>query len=580
MLLQVEKQKYNRRLEKAQKALADARWRKKKADQAQDAENGLSFPVSEIADKHIVRKDDATVKADTDVSSTSYNALARDQVVDLLERPPTLKTVPPLLQENFLVTHPDTFDKYAQKHYRQTIASSIESWESLQSTTIACDVRSHPKYPQYHHQKQSNSATNTAPSSPNGRSIGSPGGNDLHTSSMSTISRTAGTMSVQSLRKQSQHSHSGNQLNNPSVSQRVGQTLSRHVQQQQQQQQHQNREGQHRDALVSSMHSLVSLVQRNPQQLQGRAGFSLSSASVSSVFGDGDGSILQRPMSPSSRPATSVDSQTKRNGNNALSTSTSTVSVLERRLQYDPKVSKQEQRRRQKQQQQQGVRLSPLHLSSSSAASPGALQLQALALPLGQLRDSESLLSTLQQEYEEKLEQDGIFLPITALAHDQLDAQSMGAVSQSGSATNLAQLSSSNTFYSNVGPVEKKPQIDRVFFQSTAQTQWGRNHKLGTIRATPAQAIPHTVVHPLVHLQPGHGGEQSLVPGGNNKGGGGKGPKISYKTITGLTVVDMRQLPRLHTRVLTVEHPGMATFESATAWEGDGANAEDAGSGR
>lgn len=94
MLLEVEKQKSIRRLEKAQKALADARWRKKKATQLQDSESGLSFPISEIADGHITQADEATVDRMMNAHSTGYNMLARGNVVDYMERPPTVKTIP------------------------------------------------------------------------------------------------------------------------------------------------------------------------------------------------------------------------------------------------------------------------------------------------------------------------------------------------------------------------------------------------------------------------------------------------------------------------------------------------------
>eukprot|EP01033_Poteriospumella_lacustris_P004925 gene4925-3524_t len=354
MLLEVERQKQNRKLEKMMKQVTDARWRKKKKAQQQDAENGLSYPPSEISEHKIIQKDSATVKRDLDVTFTKYNALARDQVVDYLERPPTLKTVHPVLAEDFLVSYPQDFDKYAQKHYRQQISTSIESWESIQETTVACDVRKHPKYPQYHQ------------SSPSQTRDTSPSHTMFQSASMSTISKH--TPSLQSLKKPlSTIANAGPGANHPETAaqQRVGQTLSSQV----------SREVQHRRQLVDTMHSLVHMVQQNPQQVKGP-----------------------------------------------------------------------------------GFKLPP-----SAAATP------------------------------------------------------------------------------------------------TAQTHWGRGHKLGEVRAKPPNHIIHTVVHPITE----HSGDT---------GGGGKqsdtqikkkAPKITYKTVSGLTVVDMRQLPRLHARTLTVEHPGMPTFESA-----------------
>ncbi|RYH06246.1 hypothetical protein EON65_43090, partial [archaeon] len=53
MLLEVERQKCNRKFEKAQKELTNAKWRKKKAMQAEEAEAGVTFQVSEIAEAPI-----------------------------------------------------------------------------------------------------------------------------------------------------------------------------------------------------------------------------------------------------------------------------------------------------------------------------------------------------------------------------------------------------------------------------------------------------------------------------------------------------------------------------------------------
>eukprot|EP01033_Poteriospumella_lacustris_P016186 gene16186-11578_t len=535
MLLEVERQKQNRKLEKMMKQVTDARWRKKKKAQQQDAENGLSYPPSEISEHKIIQKDSATVKRDLDVTFTKYNALARDQVVDYLERPPTLKTVHPVLAEDFLVSYPQDFDKYAQKHYRQQISTSIESWESIQETTVACDVRKHPKYPQYHQ------------SSPSQTRDTSPSHTMFQSASMSTISKH--TPSLQSLKKPlSTIANAGPGANHPETAaqQRVGQTLSSQV----------SREVQHRRQLVDTMHSLVHMVQQNPQQVKG-PGFKLPPSAAATVFHDPDALKLERPVSPTSRPTTrdALSDQNSLTGDHQSLTASLSGSVmnaassaLARRLNYKPKFEKKTKGAGLQLSKSHDmvslsgsgkIRLTPLNINGpSSAGSDGGFGLQ-----LGHLMDQDQQ----EEEYLEKMEQDGIFLPTLGQSPEPIGHNSSGV------------LSSSVSFYSNTGPSEQKPRIDDVFYKPTAQTHWGRGHKLGEVRAKPPNHIIHTVVHPITE----HSGDT---------GGGGKqsdtqikkkAPKITYKTVSGLTVVDMRQLPRLHARTLTVEHPGMPTFESA-----------------
>ena len=55
MVFQSEKSKAIRSLEKAQKALADAQWRRKKQELAEHVESGLSLGGSEISDGRITR---------------------------------------------------------------------------------------------------------------------------------------------------------------------------------------------------------------------------------------------------------------------------------------------------------------------------------------------------------------------------------------------------------------------------------------------------------------------------------------------------------------------------------------------
>lgn len=530
MLLEVERQKQNRKLEKVMKQVTDARWRKKKKAQQQDAENGLSLPPSEIADHKIIQKDTASVKKDMEVTATKYNTLARDQVVDVLERPSTLKTVHPVLQEDFLVAYPESFDKYAQRHYRQQIANSIECWESIQDTTIACDVRTHSKYPQYHSQLISPT-----------RSIAS-AMQMTHSSSVSTISRQ--TPSLQSLRKplSTISAGSGKGVNQETTAQqRVGQTLSSQV----------SREVQHRRDLVNSMHQLVDMVQQHPSQVKG-PGFRLQNGTAAAVFHDPSAFKYARSESPSSRPTTtgaevSADQSLSAGLSASVSlsgiSSTASNSALSRRLNYKPNFEKKSKKvsltRSQDLSSSAGsgkIRLTPLNLGASRFEDGNGLSLGSL------LTDQQSM-DQLQEEYLEKMEQDGIFLPTLGHSPDPLDNNSSGILSNSGS------------FYSNSGPSELKPKIDEVFFKSTAQTHWGRSHKLGEVRSKPASQTVHTVVHPISAHSGDVGGKSSPLKK--------KAPSVTYKTVSGYTIVDMRQLPRLHARALTVEHPGMTTFESA-----------------
>ncbi len=143
MLLEVERQKANRRLEKAQKELTNARWKKKKQAQAQDAEAGISLPVSEISESKIIHRDTSFVSKMSDVFQTEKNQLARERVVDYIERPPTVKTVPVFLQDKYFNGSGATsaqLDKYAKAHYKTLIDDSLESWKQLEGMVVASSM--------------------------------------------------------------------------------------------------------------------------------------------------------------------------------------------------------------------------------------------------------------------------------------------------------------------------------------------------------------------------------------------------------------------------------------------------------
>lgn len=157
MLLELERQKANRRFDKSQKQLADARWRKKKKAQLQDVEQGLSLPPSEISENKILHVDSKTIKLQEDVYITPGNQLVSEKSVDLLEQSKPVQTIPFYLQEKFFdlsdedenerkrrIKHSleksNTLDKYAKRHYEKLIQNSLESWKNTEGTTLANSV--------------------------------------------------------------------------------------------------------------------------------------------------------------------------------------------------------------------------------------------------------------------------------------------------------------------------------------------------------------------------------------------------------------------------------------------------------
>lgn len=141
MLLEVERQKANRLLEKAQKELTNARWRKKKAAQQANVEAGVTLPVSEISEAKIVQMKSTVVSSSDSLHHTQYHQLAHGSVSDQSERPLTVKTVPQFVQDK-LHNDPEKLDKYAQSHYRKLLDHSLERWEELDGTVLASTVGS------------------------------------------------------------------------------------------------------------------------------------------------------------------------------------------------------------------------------------------------------------------------------------------------------------------------------------------------------------------------------------------------------------------------------------------------------
>jgi hypothetical protein len=143
MILQTDKNKRLRQLDKANKALSDAMWRKKKKEQQDNADAGLSLASSVISDNPIKHTDAATVASLGSIYKTSYNKLAAEKVRDVIELPPTVKTLPPYMVD--MMAQPaevKAMDKYAQKHYRRAMESNVKSWEGMDGSLITASIYS------------------------------------------------------------------------------------------------------------------------------------------------------------------------------------------------------------------------------------------------------------------------------------------------------------------------------------------------------------------------------------------------------------------------------------------------------
>ena len=143
MILQTEKNKRARQLEKSMKALSDATWRKKKKEQQENAEAGLAFASSEISDQPIVQADSSTVTSLSGVYNTSYNLLTAERVRDHVELPPTVKTLPPFMMEVLAKTDgTDGLDKYTKKHYKKVVEHNVKSWEGMEGSLMTASIYS------------------------------------------------------------------------------------------------------------------------------------------------------------------------------------------------------------------------------------------------------------------------------------------------------------------------------------------------------------------------------------------------------------------------------------------------------
>jgi outer membrane murein-binding lipoprotein Lpp len=150
MLIEIERQKANRRLDKASKQLSGARWRKKKQSQMQDVESGLTLPASAISENKILHADDATIQKQLNIYQTPLSRLAKEKDVDIVEKPAPVKTVPGFLQEKFF-NKPEAFDKYSKDYYEKSFHHSLDSWKHTEGTVVAHSTQSvailHPSDP-------------------------------------------------------------------------------------------------------------------------------------------------------------------------------------------------------------------------------------------------------------------------------------------------------------------------------------------------------------------------------------------------------------------------------------------------
>lgn len=180
MILQTDKNKRARQLDKAMKALSDAMWRKKKQEHMDNVDAGLSLAGSVISEKPIVQTDAATVASLGSIYKTSYNKLAGEYVRDQIEFPQTVKTLPAYTME--VLAKPAelaAMDKYAQKHYKTLKEHGVKSWEGMDGSLLTASIysassrgygseinaQSYDEYSQIRANRSMSSAISTAASS-------------------------------------------------------------------------------------------------------------------------------------------------------------------------------------------------------------------------------------------------------------------------------------------------------------------------------------------------------------------------------------------------------------------------------
>lgn len=97
MVLESERQNWTRQVQESENALSSALWKK------DDSNRGYSASQNRISSSlHIKKSNAVDIRRSEDVSMLSYNSLARHEVIDFLERPKDIPTLPRYLQEEVM----------------------------------------------------------------------------------------------------------------------------------------------------------------------------------------------------------------------------------------------------------------------------------------------------------------------------------------------------------------------------------------------------------------------------------------------------------------------------------------------
>ena len=148
MVLQTEKNKRARILDKAVKELSDAMWRKKKQEKLDSVDAGLTMAASEISEKPIKHVDAASVTSLSGVYNTAYNQLAAEKVRDFIELPPTVKILPPYMKDVLKAEgdeyrqHYEGMDKFTQQHYKTLQEDGVRSWVGMEGSLTTASIYS------------------------------------------------------------------------------------------------------------------------------------------------------------------------------------------------------------------------------------------------------------------------------------------------------------------------------------------------------------------------------------------------------------------------------------------------------
>lgn len=99
MVSETEKQHANREHQEAEKELASTLWRSSKISSSKSSATTSSFDSLTSSQFIIKKSDPRSISSGSSIASTSYNKLARCDIVDYIERPPNLHSLPIFLQD-------------------------------------------------------------------------------------------------------------------------------------------------------------------------------------------------------------------------------------------------------------------------------------------------------------------------------------------------------------------------------------------------------------------------------------------------------------------------------------------------